>query len=343
MLNLTATTVLVIGLIVMAVLVVAALAYQTAHRLDRLHVRVDLSFAALEAALARRSAVARAVAASIPADRGPTLRAAADRAENAAPEDRMPMENRLSAAIGAIGIENLPRSLVAEIADADTRVTMARRFHNDAVRDTRALRGRRFVRWLHLGGTAPMPQYFDIVDRGGVLPAALLAANDERRVSARVIVLDPDGAVLLVRGHEPVPEGRTPSNHWWFTVGGGVERGEDLRVAAARELLEETGRALAPSAFVGPLYRREAVFSFDGEVIDSVEYFFAVGTERFEPAPSGWTELERRTLDEMRWCTPDEIRALADPVYPATLADLIPAAHAAVGSGAAPASPTPVE
>ncbi|NKY16799.1 NUDIX hydrolase [Tsukamurella spumae] len=340
---LTATTVIVIGLIVVAVFVVAALAYQTAHRLDRLHVRVDLSMQALDAALARRAAVARAVAASIPDDAGRALRAAADRAENAAPEDREPRENRLSAAIGAIDIETLPRSLVAEIADADTRVTMARRFHNDAVRDTRMLRGRRFVRWLYLGGTAPMPQYFDIVDRGGVLPAALLAETEERRVSARVIVVDADGAVLLVRGHEPVPDGESPSGHWWFTVGGGVERGEDLRAAAARELLEETGRTLEPSAFVGPLYRREAVFTFDGEVIDSVEYFFAVACERFEPAPSGWTDLERRTLDELRWCSADDIRALGDPVYPATLADLVPDVRAALAAGSAPDVPARVE
>lgn len=343
MLNLTATTVLVIGLIVMAVLIVAALAYQTAHRLDRLHVRVDLSLAALDAALARRSAVARAIAATLPPEEGRLLYAAADRAENAADEDRMPMESRLSAAIGAIDIETLPRAQVAEIADADTRVTMARRFHNDAVRDTRALRGRRFVRWLHLGGTAPMPQYVDIVDRGGILPAALLAASERKRTSARVIVVDPAGAALLVRGHEPVPDGTPPHGHWWFTVGGGVEAGEDLRVAAARELLEETGRTLAPSDLVGPLYRREAVFTFDGETIDSVEYFFAVACERFDPSPMGWTDLERRTLDEMRWCTPEEIMALQDPVYPASLAELLPGVRAALSSGTAPGAPTRIE
>ena len=37
---------------------------------------------------------------------------------------------------------------------------IARRFHNDSVRDNRALRGRRLVRLLHLGGLAPMPAYF---------------------------------------------------------------------------------------------------------------------------------------------------------------------------------------
>ncbi|HEY6646657.1 MAG TPA: exopolyphosphatase, partial [Mycobacterium sp.] len=58
------TWVVVIALAVLAVafLVVAAWAYQTAHRLDRLHVRYDLSWQALDGALARRAVVGRAVA-----------------------------------------------------------------------------------------------------------------------------------------------------------------------------------------------------------------------------------------------------------------------------------------
>ena len=42
--------------------VVGAWAYRTANRLDRLHVRYDLSWQALDAALARRAVVSRAVA-----------------------------------------------------------------------------------------------------------------------------------------------------------------------------------------------------------------------------------------------------------------------------------------
>ncbi|MCV7016114.1 exopolyphosphatase, partial [Mycolicibacterium madagascariense] len=46
-----------------AVLVVGGIwAFQTAHRLDRLHVRYDLSWQALDGILARRAVVARAVA-----------------------------------------------------------------------------------------------------------------------------------------------------------------------------------------------------------------------------------------------------------------------------------------
>ena len=59
---------LIIALVVVVAVAVAALAvagawaYQTAHRLDRLHVRYDLSWQALDGALARRAVVARAVA-----------------------------------------------------------------------------------------------------------------------------------------------------------------------------------------------------------------------------------------------------------------------------------------
>ena len=48
--------------------------------------------------------------------------------------------------------------------DAEVRVLLARRFHNDAVRDTLALRERRWVRLLRLGGRAPLPSYFEIAE-----------------------------------------------------------------------------------------------------------------------------------------------------------------------------------
>ncbi len=55
-------TAVVITVLVAAVLLVGLWAFQTANRLDRLHVRYDLSWQALDGALARRAVVARAVA-----------------------------------------------------------------------------------------------------------------------------------------------------------------------------------------------------------------------------------------------------------------------------------------
>ncbi|WP_305094866.1 NUDIX domain-containing protein [Prescottella sp. R16] len=322
----SATTILIVALIAAVVVVIGAWAYATANRLDRLHVRSDLSWQALDAALARRSVVVRAIASAM---NGPVesrrLTALAGQAERADRTHRETAENALSAVLANIDTHTLPPQLVAELADAEARVLIARRFHNDAVRDTLALRTRRPVRWLHLGGTAPLPTYFEIAER--TEPSGL--QPDEVRTSARVVLLDPRGRVLLLRGHDP----QSPDAQFWFTVGGAVESGETLRDAAVREIAEETGRTLSPSDLRGPLWRRVAIFPFAGDLIRSEELFFAVRTDEFVPHGRGFTELEQRTVTEHRWCTAAEIRAIqqgGEPVYPQDLADLLGEANLVV-------------
>lgn len=148
--------------VLVAVLVgIAVWAYQTANRLDRLHVRYDLSWQALDAALARRAVVARAIAADVG---GARLAGLADAAERAPRSAREGCENELSTELSHLDEQTLRPVLVTELAEAESRVLLARRFHNDAVRDTLALRERRPVRWLRLGGHAPLPTYFEIAE-----------------------------------------------------------------------------------------------------------------------------------------------------------------------------------
>ena len=77
--------IVVIVVLVVVLAVFGAWAYQTANRLDRLHVRYDLSWQALDGALARRAVVARAVAIDAygGAPEGRRLAALADAAERA--------------------------------------------------------------------------------------------------------------------------------------------------------------------------------------------------------------------------------------------------------------------
>ncbi|MGW7537861.1 NUDIX hydrolase [Amycolatopsis sp. NPDC054798] len=134
----------------------------TANRLDRLHVRTDAGWAALEAALARRAVVARAAAAVL--RDGADLHAAAARAEDAPRPDREAAENELTLVLARIDRSRLPVVLAEELTDAEHRVVIARRVHNDAVRDTLALRRRRKVRYFKLAGTAPLPEYFEFAE-----------------------------------------------------------------------------------------------------------------------------------------------------------------------------------
>lgn len=325
-----------IAVLVAVLAVFGAWAYRTANRLDRLHVRYDLSWQALDGALARRAVVARAVAIDAygGASEGRRLAALADAAEGAARPARETCENELSAALAAVDPASLPAGLIAELADAEARVLLARRFHNDAVRDTLALAERPLVRLFHLGGTAGLPSYFEIVER----PHALAHGDHgvlNHRTSARVVLLDESGAVLLLRGSDPALG--EPAPKWWFTVGGEVQQGERLAEAAARELAEETGLRVAPADMVGPVWRRDQVFEFNGALIDSEEFYFVYRTRRFEPSRTGRTELERSYIHGHRWCDAADIAQLVaagETVYPMQLSGLLTDATALAGGRA---------
>ncbi len=166
------TTWLVVFALVVALVVANALwLVATANRLDRLHVRMDAGWAALDAALARRAVVARTVAASVlRGEDAEVLRAAADLAELAPRPERESAENELTRRLADVDRRTLPAGLADELADAEERVVIARRVYNDAVRDTLALRRRRRVRYFRLAGRARRPEYFEIAEPDPATP-----------------------------------------------------------------------------------------------------------------------------------------------------------------------------
>ncbi|HEX3648485.1 MAG TPA: NUDIX domain-containing protein [Pseudonocardiaceae bacterium] len=272
----------------------------TANRLDRLHVRTDAAWAGLDAALARRAVVTRALAATgaVSPSRATALRDAADRAELAGRDDREAAESELSRLLGDLDRSVVPAAMAAELADAEQRVVLARRVHNDAVRDTLALRTRRLVRWLRLAGTAARPNYFEIAEPD---PDLALAATSWRR-SARIVLADPAGRVLLRHG----------DGEFWYPPGGGVEDGEDLRVTAVRELKEETGLSAAPDRLVGPAWRRRVSVPTPEGTRHSEEWFFLARTG------------QGGTVDGHRWWTQRELRSTSERIYPEQLAEYLP-------------------
>lgn len=150
-----------------------------------------------------------------------------------------------------------------------------------------------------------------------------------KRTSARVILLDDDGAVLLLCGSDPAITDRTPPR-WWFTVGGRARPGEPLTHTAVRELAEETGLRAVTERMIGPVWRRESQFHFNGAFLDSEEFYFVHRTRRFDPSPAGRTALEHRYIHGHRWCDSaaiGELVALGQQVYPPQLGALLAEAN----------------
>lgn len=145
-----------------------------------------------------------------------------------------------------------------------------------------------------------------------------------RRDSARVLVVDGHGAVLLFR----VDDRDDDKPAIWITPGGGIEPGEAALDAAVRELREETGLTVAPDELGVPVAVTRGEWTFRREPLRSTDWFFTYRCPRFAPATSGWSDLERELHSDWRWWRAESLEATDDAVLPARLADLVRRVHA---------------
>jgi hypothetical protein len=159
-------------LLIVGALVLALLAWTgwTLVRLSRLEARVARAWTSLEAQLQRRAGLAEELARQYPAavgeERAGYLAAFAADARAPGDGDRELAENLLGRELRELDdLEGVPQALRNDLDGTATRVGLARRFYNDAVRDTAALRRRRLPRLMRLHASRPLPRYFDIDDR----------------------------------------------------------------------------------------------------------------------------------------------------------------------------------
>lgn len=141
----------------------------TATRLDRLHHRVETSWANLDVLLQKRAAVALEIAHSDIADPASSvlLTAAAYQARDANIQFRSAAESGLSGALGLLleDSEHLATAadsaLLTELSGLTDKIRVGIAIHTDAVSRTQMVRGKFVVRLFRLAGTAPLPVTYE--------------------------------------------------------------------------------------------------------------------------------------------------------------------------------------
>ena len=141
----------------------------SATRLDRLHHRVETSWANLDGLLQRRAAIAIEIARSEISDPASSLLLtfAAHQAREASVRDRSQAETGLTGALGIL-IESstsssgpIEQDLIRELKELTEKIKMAISMHVDAVTRTQMVRRRWFMRFFRLAGNAPEPVTYE--------------------------------------------------------------------------------------------------------------------------------------------------------------------------------------
>jgi hypothetical protein len=167
-----------IVIVVAAALFMGVYVSWRAGRIDRLHARVDMARAALDATLLRRASVALELATSGLLDPATSLLLASavhgTRDSTGTDRPRDLAESDLTRALRAVfsqpgfltsmkGKEGADE-LLAEVEAAAHQVFLARKFYNDVVAATREARRRPLARILRLSGRAKAPEFFEMDD-----------------------------------------------------------------------------------------------------------------------------------------------------------------------------------
>lgn len=160
-----------LGILLLIVLIGWYLSF-SASRLDRLHHRVETSWATLDSLLQKRAALAQEIVAESNLDPATAylISTSATAARDANIIERSSAESVLSEALKLVqnaALDNsleLPSELLVELSDLTSKVKLAINIHLESVNATRNVRSQLIIRLFRLAGKAPLPVRYAFED-----------------------------------------------------------------------------------------------------------------------------------------------------------------------------------
>jgi 8-oxo-dGTP pyrophosphatase MutT (NUDIX family) len=142
-----------------------------------------------------------------------------------------------------------------------------------------------------------------------------------RRRSARVLLIDAHDRLLLLR---KLPHKRLPEEGiTWWTPGGGIESGESLRQAAARELHEEVGLKVDEADLGVPIATRSGYAELPWARGVFRDDYFLYRVDRHEVDVSHQQDYELEMHAGHQWWTIPELATTTETIVTPGLVPLL--------------------